>query len=82
LPRYFFWKILWNKLGITEQWWVGIRKVESEYVVFHKYERADLPLHRGIFLIDIAAGDLIWSDANIKSKSILKALKIENENSH
>lgn len=55
-------KVIWKGLGVEEQWWTGIERVEGDLLFVHGFVSPDLPMHRGITVIDIPQGTVLWSN--------------------
>ncbi len=54
-------KPLWEGLTVDEQWWTGIDRVEGDLLFIHGFVAPDMPMHRGITVVDCAAGKVLWS---------------------
>src|SRR5512143_3768508 len=55
----------WKDVALDERWWVGIELVERDAVILHGYGAPDLPDHRGIYLLDLQSGALLWQHAEL-----------------
>jgi len=53
-------KPLWQNIGFDEPWWIGIEAVHKGWMILHGFVRPDMPEHRGIRVIDIESGELLW----------------------
>jgi hypothetical protein len=53
-------KPLWKNIGFEEPWWIGIEAVYKGWMILHGFVRPDMPEHRGIRVIDIESGKLLW----------------------
>jgi hypothetical protein len=53
-------KPLWQNIGFDEPWWIGIEAVHERWLILHGFVRPDMPEHRGIRVIDIESGELLW----------------------
>jgi hypothetical protein len=51
---------VWQKMEFDEPWWIGIETVHGRWLILHGYVRPDMPEHRGIWVIDIESGKLLW----------------------
>lgn len=58
-------KPLWHHIGFDEPWWIGIEAVHEKWMILHGFVRPDMPEHRGIRLIDIETGKLLWRSDNL-----------------
>jgi len=54
-------KILKN-LQLDEKFWVGIEAVYNDVIFFHKFQKPDMPHHRGIIAYDIEKKKKIWEN--------------------
>jgi len=52
--------VLWNKLALHQDWWVGIEDVEAGIAYFHGYQKPDMPRHVGIMAHDAESGEFLW----------------------
>lgn len=55
-------KQLWGGISFDEKWWIGIETASKGIAILHKYAQPDLPEHKGIFVVDIASGQLRWKN--------------------
>jgi len=53
-------KKIFNKLMIEEKFWVGIEKVYTDIIFFHKFRKPDMPGHRGLIAFDINYKNILW----------------------
>ncbi len=53
--------VLWEGLAVDEQWWTGIERVEGDLLFIHGFVAPDMPMHRGITVVDITTGKQLWS---------------------
>lgn len=53
--------MLWEGLTVDEQWWTGIDRVEGDLLFIHGFVSPDMPMHRGITVVDIPTGKQLWS---------------------
>jgi hypothetical protein len=51
---------VWQNREFDEPWWIGIETVHKRWLILHGYVRPDMPEHRGIWVIDIESGRLLW----------------------
>ncbi|RPI03963.1 MAG: DUF4905 domain-containing protein, partial [Ignavibacteriae bacterium] len=51
---------LWSNVGFDEPWWIGIETVYQRWMILHGFVRPDIPEHRGIRVVDIGSGGLLW----------------------
>lgn len=45
---------------LDEKYWAGIEAVHSDIIYFHKYEKPDMPAHKGIIAVDINSQEELW----------------------
>jgi outer membrane protein assembly factor BamB len=53
-------KVLWNHVGLSERWWIGIETLYDGIVYLHEYVKPDLPQHKRIIALDIESGTILW----------------------
>jgi hypothetical protein len=53
-------KPLWKDMRFEEPWWIGIEAVHERWLFLHGFVRPDIPEHRGIRVLDIETGKLLW----------------------
>jgi hypothetical protein len=58
-------KPLWQDIGFDEPWWIGIEAVHEKWMILHGFVRPDMPEHRGIRVIGIESGKLLWKNDNL-----------------
>jgi hypothetical protein len=51
---------VWQNIGFDEPWWIGIEAVYDKWLILHGYVRPDMPEHRGIRVVAIESGKLLW----------------------
>jgi len=59
-------KVRWNRVQLSEQWWVSIEAVHRDVVLLHEYASPDLPDHKKIYALEIASGSLRWTNDELK----------------
>lgn len=45
---------------LDEKYWAGIEAVHNDIIYFHKYEKPDMPAHKGIIAVDIHSQKELW----------------------
>jgi hypothetical protein len=55
-------KPLWQGLTLEQQWWTGIDRVEGDLLFVHGFVSPDLPMKRGITVVDIPTGKMLWAE--------------------
>jgi hypothetical protein len=51
---------LWQNLQLGEKWWVGLETIHDRYAILHEFPKPDMPEHRGIWVVDVETGSLLW----------------------
>lgn len=49
-------------LQFEEKFWIGIETAKDDFIIFHKYQKPDMPMHKGIFFFDIKTQKIIWQN--------------------
>lgn len=57
-------KKIFTDLQFDEKYWIGIEKIYKDVIFFHKFERPDLPNHKGIVAFDIKSQTTLWENQN------------------
>lgn len=55
-------KPLWQGLLLEQQWWSGIDRVDGDLLFVHGFVSPDLPMKRGITVVDIPTGTMLWTE--------------------
>ncbi len=55
-------RIIFSDLQFDEKYWIGIAKIYKDVILFHRYERPDLPGHKGIIAFDIKSQSILWEN--------------------
>jgi hypothetical protein len=55
-------KKIFSDFQLEEKYWTCIESVEEDIILFHKYIKPDMPMHKGIIAFDIASQKIIWSN--------------------
>jgi hypothetical protein len=53
---------LWKGFQFDEPWWIGIETAYDSWLILHGFARPDMPEHRGIWMVDLATGKLLWKN--------------------
>jgi hypothetical protein len=56
---------LWQNMSFEEPWWIGIEAVHEQWMILHGFVRPDMPGHRGIRIIDLESGKLLWRNDDL-----------------
>ncbi len=57
-------KKIFQDFQFEEKFWIGIEKIYKDVIFFHKFERPDLPNHKGIIAFDIKSQTTLWENQN------------------
>lgn len=57
-------KIIFSDLQFDEKYWIGIESIYKDVILFHRFERPDLPNHKGIIAFDIKSQTILWENPN------------------
>ena len=57
-------KKLFQDFQLDEKYWIGIQMIYKDIILFHRFERPDLPKHKGIIAFDINTKKVIWENQN------------------
>lgn len=57
-------KEIFIDLQFEEKYWIGIEKIYKDVILFHRYEKPDLPNHKGIIAFDIKSQTVLWENQN------------------
>lgn len=55
-------KKIFQDFQFEEKFWIGIEKIYKDVIFFHKFERPDLPNHKGIIAFDIKSQTTLWEN--------------------
>lgn len=58
-----------------EKFWIGIETVYRKIIFFHKYQKPEMPGHKGIIAFDINTGKTLWTNPEL-SFLLLKDEKV------
>ncbi|MCS7052690.1 MAG: DUF4905 domain-containing protein [Ignavibacterium sp.] len=57
-------KKIFYDLQFEEKYWIGIKVIYKDVIYFHRFERPDLPNHKGIIAFDIKSQTVLWENQN------------------
>jgi len=57
--------ILWKNVTLPQAWWIGMQSVIGETLLFHGFEKPDMPIPKGMYAVDVASGTTLWSDPDL-----------------
>lgn len=53
---------LWRDRELHDAWWVAIERVAGDTLVLHGFSSPDLPVIRGVTVVDIPRCEVIWTN--------------------
>ncbi len=59
-------RVLWEKLQMEEQWWIGMESTHKNILFLHEYEKPDFPTHLRISAIDLETGKVLWRNPELQ----------------
>jgi hypothetical protein len=51
---------IFSDYQLDEKYWIGIEAIHNDIIFFHKYEKPDMPAHKGIIAVDIHSQQELW----------------------
>ena len=57
-------KKVFTDLQFEEKYWIGIKDIYKDVIFFHRFERPDLPNHKGVIAYDIISQTILWENPN------------------
>lgn len=51
---------IFSDYQLDEKYWIGIEALHNDIIYFHKYEKPDMPAHKGIIALDIHSQLELW----------------------
>jgi hypothetical protein len=54
-------RVLWQKVTVDESWWIGMETVHRDAFVLHSFATPELPIKKGIVVLDLATGKHLWT---------------------
>jgi hypothetical protein len=59
-------KPAWEWLNPGDAWWIGIEAVEGTFALFHGFASPDMPIHKGLTVVDLGSGRVLWSNPEVR----------------
>lgn len=59
-------KPVFKNLQLGEKYWIGIEAVHKNIIYFHKFNRPDLPGHKGIYAFDVFEKKVLWLNDDLQ----------------
>ena len=53
-------KILWRNVKLDEVWWFNTELATPDRIYIHRFGKPDMPEPKGIVVLDIRTGNIIW----------------------
>jgi Domain of unknown function (DUF4905) len=53
-------KTIFKNLQLEDKFWTGIETVYNDIIYFHKFQKPDMPIHKGIVAFDINLKKVLW----------------------
>lgn len=53
---------IFEEMQLAERFWIGVEEVVDNFIIFHKYNKPDMPDHKGLIVYDIASRKVIWEN--------------------
>ncbi len=57
-------KRIFESLQLEEKYWIGIETLYKDMIIFHKYDKPDMPGHKQIIGFDIITQTVKWTDSD------------------
>lgn len=57
-------KRIFESLQLEEKYWIGIETLYKDMIIFHKYDKPDMPGHKQIIGFDITTQTVKWTDSD------------------
>jgi hypothetical protein len=54
---------IFSSLQMEEKFWIGVETIYKEIIFFHKYQKPEMPGHKGIIAFDIASRETLWANS-------------------
>lgn len=58
-------KKIFTDFQFEEKSWIGIEAVYNNIIFLHKYEKPDMPVHRGVIAFDIPTKKILWENQSL-----------------
>lgn len=53
---------IFSDYQFDEKSWIGIETIHNEILFLHKYDKPDMPVHRGILAFDLNEQNILWNN--------------------
>jgi len=54
---------IFSSFQMEEKFWIGVETIYKEIIFFHKYQKPEMPGHKGIIAFDIASRETLWTNS-------------------
>ncbi len=58
-------KVFFKNFQLEEKHWIGIESVHNNLIFFHKFQKPDMPVHKGIYTFNILNQKMIWQNDDL-----------------
>ncbi len=58
-------RIIFENLQFDEKSFIGIETAVNDFIVFHFYEKPDMPTHKGFFVYDVLNKKILWQNPSL-----------------
>ena len=62
-------KVSWSK-PLLDEWWVGVEAVTEGSIVIHGFATPDMPIHKGIALVNLPTGTVRWDRSDLSFETL------------
>lgn len=52
-------------MQFEEKFWIGIEAARGDFIIFHKFLKPDMPMHKGLFVFDIKTQKIVWENDSL-----------------
>ncbi len=56
---------IFSSFRMEEKFWIGVETIYKEIIFFHKYQKPEMPGHKGIIAFDIASRETLWINSEL-----------------
>lgn len=72
---------LWEDRDFGLGWWCGIEGVSGGILYLHRFASPDLPVHKGVYAVDVRTGSQLWSAGDLRFVSMAHGVVLAEEDS-
>jgi hypothetical protein len=59
-------KQLIKNLQLDDKFWTGVEEIYNDIIFFHRFNKPDMPDHKGIIAYDIIAEEILWENEELR----------------